>query len=84
LIFVATSDGKVRALDADNGRVLWTGSLPGGSEGIPSMYEVNGRQYLVVPASSSVVAGRRREVTPAATDLTQRGYVVFALPATPD
>ena len=57
LLFVATTDGKVRAHDEETGRILWTGTLPAGSEGIPAMYEVNGRQYLVVPASSRINSG---------------------------
>ena len=57
LLFVATTDGKVRAHDTDTGKVLWTGDLPTGSEGMPAMYEVNGRQFLVVPASSGINSG---------------------------
>ena len=57
LLFVAASDGKIRAYEADTGNVLWSASLPAGSEGIPAMYEVNGRQYLVVCASSQIHPG---------------------------
>jgi quinoprotein glucose dehydrogenase len=87
LIFIAASDGKVRAHDEETGEVLWTATLPAASEGIPAMYEVNGRQYLVVPASSNLNPGGGHlspgeEATPAgaaASGLT-RSYVVFALP----
>jgi quinoprotein glucose dehydrogenase len=82
LIFGGASDGKFRAYDEETGKVLWTTTLPAGSEGIPSMYEVKGRQYLVVPASSPVNPGggylRPGEV--AAPQKVTRGYVVFALP----
>ena len=57
LIFIAASDGKIRALDEETGKVLWTATLPAGSEGIPAMYEASGRQYLVVPASSNINSG---------------------------
>jgi quinoprotein glucose dehydrogenase len=83
LIFVATTDGNVRAHDEETGKVLWTATLPAGSEGLPSMYEVNGRQFLVVPASSRINTGggHRREgeavVEPAEGS---RSYVAFALP----
>jgi quinoprotein glucose dehydrogenase len=84
LLFVATSDGKVRAHDQDTGKVLWIGSLPAGSEGIPAMYEVGGRQFLVVPASSSINSGgghRDPSVSLPATTLPgARAYVAFALP----
>jgi quinoprotein glucose dehydrogenase len=82
LIFVAASDGKLRAYDENTGRVLWTKALPAGSEGIPSMYEVNGRQYLVVPASSTLNpgGGHLAPGEKAAVSAVNRGYVVFALP----
>jgi quinoprotein glucose dehydrogenase len=82
LIFVATTDGKVRAHDEETGKVLWTANLPAGSEGLPSMYEVNGRQFLVVPASSRINTGgghlKPGEV--AAPETGTRSYVAFALP----
>ena len=83
LLFVATSDGKIRAHDEDTGKVLWTGDLPAGSEGIPAMYEVNGRQYLVVSASSKINTGGGhgdpRMPTPAPARSTDGAYVAFAL-----
>ncbi len=82
LIFAGASDGKFRAYDEETGKVLWTVTLPAGSEGIPSMYEVSGRQYLVVPASSNVNPGggytAPGETAPPAS--VTRGYVVYALP----
>jgi quinoprotein glucose dehydrogenase len=88
LIFVAASDGKIRALDEENGKVLWEATLPARSEGIPAMYEVNGRQYLVVSASSSINTGGghplRGGTSSAAADSAgaamPKGYVAFALP----
>lgn len=84
LIFIAASDGKVRALDEESGKVLWTFTLPAGSEGIPAMYQVRGRQYLVISASSNIISGgghAGRGGTPASarSDLPH-GYVAFALP----
>jgi quinoprotein glucose dehydrogenase len=83
LLFVATTDGKLRAYDTDNGRVLWTATLPAGSQGLPSMYEANGRQFLVVPAASPINAGGgyRRPGTPAPPAPAVPGaYIAFALP----
>jgi quinoprotein glucose dehydrogenase len=73
LLFHAGEDGKVRAHDAANGKVLWTGTLPAGSRGGPAMYEVGGRQYLVVNASQVPTGGR----VPIGTG--ERAYVAFAL-----
>ena len=79
---MGASDGKFRAYDEETGKVLWTVTLPAGSEGIPAMYEVNGREYLALPASSSLNPGGGHlapgEV--AASSNVSRGYVVYALP----
>jgi quinoprotein glucose dehydrogenase len=81
LIFAPGGDSVVRAYDADSGKVLWSAALGGAIRGGPSMYEIEGRQYLLVPASgdlppSGLPAGG---ATPANRPT---GYVAFALPAT--
>lgn len=81
LIFIAASDGKLRALDADTGQVLWTATLPAGSEGIPAMYQSGGRQYLVIPAASNLNAGGGHPGSAnAPASALSKGYVAFALP----
>jgi quinoprotein glucose dehydrogenase len=77
LLFHAGEDSKVRAFDADTGKVLWIGDLPAGSRGIPAMYEVNGRQYLVINATQGVAGGPGAPQSAAAP--SQRAYVAFAL-----
>ncbi|MPZ20372.1 MAG: PQQ-binding-like beta-propeller repeat protein [Luteitalea sp.] len=85
LVFAPAKDGKIRAYDADTGDVLWTADLPNGPEGIPAMFEVNGRQYLVVCATTPLTWGRqsteRDEMAEGPEARTKGGYVVFALPA---
>ena len=87
LLFHAGLDSKLRAYDAETGRVLWTGDLPAGSRGIPAMYEVNGKQYLLVSATQG--SGDRGGPSPAnptapgsagAPPALRRAYVAFALP----
>lgn len=84
LIFIAASDGKVRALDEDTGKVVWSATLPAAAEGIPAMYEAGGRQYLVVSASSPINSGGghagSRGASGTATAELPKGYVAFALP----
>ena len=75
LLFHAGEDARVRAHDVETGKVLWTGTLPAGSRGGPAMYEVNGRQFLVVNASQTPQGGRGN----AALMTGQRAYVAFAL-----
>ena len=84
LLFIATTDGKVRAHDEETGKVLWTADLPAGSEGLPAMYEVKGRQFLVVPASARINTGggHQNPLAPATAEARSplAGYVAFALP----
>ena len=77
LVFLAGADAKIRAYDADTGKVLWTATLPGQSRGIPAMYEVSGRQYLIVNASNAQGPAEGGAVE-------ARGYVAFALPEKAD
>jgi quinoprotein glucose dehydrogenase len=78
LLFHAGGDGILRVYDSETARVLWSAELPSGSRGIPAMYEVNGRQFFVVNATSSLDAGSR--AMKPGTQRT-RAYVAFALPA---
>jgi quinoprotein glucose dehydrogenase len=79
LLFVNCKDGKVRAFDADTGKILWVGDLPTGSEGIPAMYEVDGRQYLVVSASTPLVFGLQTSGG-TSDSKAHNSYIAFALP----
>lgn len=46
-----TRDKKLRIFDADNGAELWSYQLPLHSTAPPASYEVNGRQFIVVPVT---------------------------------
>ncbi len=83
LIFIPGGDNKVRAYDAETGKVLWTGNF-GGSliKAAASMYEVDGRQYLLVPAAGEappIVRPAPGAPTPAPVT-GPVGYVAYALP----
>jgi quinoprotein glucose dehydrogenase len=80
LLFHAGGDGKLRVYDSDNGRILWTGQMPAGSRGIPAMYEVDGRQFFVVNATSPIV-GPNDRAGQEGTDTLERAYVAYALTA---
>jgi quinoprotein glucose dehydrogenase len=56
LAFAGTRDRKLRAYDKETGKVLWSADLPGPSMGVPSIYEVDGRQHVVVHAIGSWIA----------------------------
>ena len=74
LIFTGTRDKKVRALDATNGKVLWEHQLDAALEGMPAVYELGGRQYVVFCASAQV------GLTPSTQETIRGAYVAFALP----
>ena len=74
LIFAGTRDKYVRAFDADTGEVLWEHELDAALEGIPAVYQVGGRQYIVFCASAQVGLTRATAVE------IQGAYVDFALP----
>lgn len=51
LVFIAgTPDEKIRAFDTFSGQVLWEYQLPAGGYATPSVYQVAGKQYLVITA----------------------------------
>ncbi|WP_460923339.1 outer membrane protein assembly factor BamB family protein [Pontibacter brevis] len=82
IVFSTAKDGKVYAFDADSGKVLWTGELPTGTEGLPAMYEVKGRHFLVVTATTPLKWAREKKESEVEGQRAkpQGGYVVFALP----
>jgi len=54
LLFAASgSDRTFRAYDRRTGQVLWKRDLPAASDGVPASYEINGRQFIVVPAAAA-------------------------------
>ena len=91
LVFVGTSDGKLRAFDDDNGKQIWSSDLPQGNRAVPAIYEVNGREYLMVSATTRVGAGvgsgaggASMPLPPPSPNDPKPAYVVFALPQKAD
>ena len=80
LIFIGTNaDGTVRAFDKDTGKVLWEHELDANPEGMASVFEVGGRQYVAFCASYyEQVAPENIAIFPGKVDA--QGYYVFALP----
>ncbi|HLY20492.1 MAG TPA: pyrroloquinoline quinone-dependent dehydrogenase [Bryobacteraceae bacterium] len=74
LIFTGTRDGKVRAVDVTDGRLLWEHQLDAALEGIPAVYQVAGREYVVFCASA------QKGLTPGTQVKIRGAYVAFALP----
>jgi quinoprotein glucose dehydrogenase len=54
LIFIAaTADEKIRAFEQHSGRVLWEHQLPAGGYATPSVYQLDGQQYVAITAGGS-------------------------------
>jgi quinoprotein glucose dehydrogenase len=71
LLFIGATvyDDKFRAFDAKTGRLLWETTLPAAGNATPAVYEVGGRQYVVI------AAGGGKWGAPSGGT-----YVAFALP----
>ena len=74
LLFTGTRDKKVRAFDVDSGKMLFEAEVDAALEGIPAVYEVGGKQYIVFCASAQV------GLTQATQEKIRGAYVAFALP----
>jgi quinoprotein glucose dehydrogenase len=78
VVFATAKGGKLYAFDADNGNILWETTLSYESNAQPSMYTLDGEQYLVINATSNFLPDSyNHSKKPGAL---QRGYVVYALP----
>jgi quinoprotein glucose dehydrogenase len=70
LVFIgATMDERFRAFDKDTGKVLWEFQMDAGGYATPAVYEVKGRQYIVIAAGG----GGKPETRPG------NAYYCFAL-----
>lgn len=71
LLFIGATDHdkKFHVFDSRTGKLLWETELPFSGNATPAVYEVNGREFVVIAAAG----GRRRETTSGGS------YVAFAL-----
>ncbi len=70
LLFIAASrDGMIRAYNKVNGKLLWEYELPSPGFATPSVYEVNGKQFLVIACGGGKLKTKSGDA-----------YVAFALP----
>lgn len=70
LVFIAaTSDAKIRAFNKRTGKLLWEGDLPAAGFATPSVYEVDGKEFLVIACGGGKLGKPSGDA-----------YVAFALP----
>lgn len=69
LLFIgATKDEQFRVFDTKTGKVLWQTTLPAAAYATPSIYEVGGKQYVVIACGGSKLGTK-----------TGRQFVAFSL-----
>jgi quinoprotein glucose dehydrogenase len=70
LVFIAaTRDGMFRAFHKTTGKLLWEVQLPSPGFATPSIYMINGKQYIVIACGGGKLGTRSGDA-----------YVAFALP----
>ena len=70
LVFIAaTMDEKIRAFDQKTGAVLWEAPLPAAGYATPTVYGIDGKQYVVIACGGTKIGTK-----------TGDEYVAFALP----
>jgi quinoprotein glucose dehydrogenase len=78
LVFIGATnfDNRFRAFDKSTGKLLWEATMPFSGNGTPAVYEVDGRQFVVVPAGGGKGRGQFSDKPPPSGGT----YVAFALP----
>jgi len=70
LLFIgATKDEKFRAFNKSTGELLWEADLPAGGYATPSVYEADGKQYIVIAAGGGKMGTKSGDA-----------YIAFSLP----
>jgi quinoprotein glucose dehydrogenase len=69
LFIAATRDGKIRAFNKINGKLLWEYTLPSPGYATPAVYSVNDKEYLVIACGGGKLGTRSGD-----------SYMAFALP----
>ena len=73
LVFIAaTRDSKIRAFNKRTGKLLWEFELPAPGFATPAMYELNGKQYLVIACGGGKLGTKSSDA-----------YVALAIPSAP-
>jgi quinoprotein glucose dehydrogenase len=70
LIFIAAArDGKIRAFNKRNGKIVWQAKLAAPGFATPSVYEIGGKEFLVIACGGGKLGTKSGD-----------SYVAFALP----
>lgn len=84
LVLFAGNDSKLYVLNSATGKVIFTKDLPNGSQGVPAVYEANGREFVLFAVSGGGTVYPEGAYMPPggkSNPMTSKSYIAFALPA---
>jgi quinoprotein glucose dehydrogenase len=84
LVLFAGNDSKLYALDSATGKLIFSKELPNGSQGVPAVYEANGREYILLAVSGGGTPYPEGAYMPpggVSNPTAWKGYMAFALPS---
>lgn len=82
LVLFADNQSKLYALDKNTGRVVYSCDLPNSAVGVPAVYAVKGREYILfaLVGGPGFPAGARMPADGVNPPVGDKTYVAFALP----
>jgi quinoprotein glucose dehydrogenase len=85
LVLFAGNDSKLYAVDSATGKLIFSKELPNGSQGVPAVYRVKGREYILLAVSGGGTPYPEDAYIPPggkSNPTDWKGYMAFALPST--
>ena len=82
LVLFADNQSKLYALDEKTGKVVYSRDVPNSAAGVPVVYQVNGREYILfsLVGGAGFPAGARMAPGGVNPPPGEKAYVAFALP----
>jgi outer membrane protein assembly factor BamB len=80
VVFWGDLDGKFRAFDAENGKILWEQALGGPVQNSTITYGVNGKQYIAVFTGIGLNTAGVIDQAGIKPNRTYNALYIFALP----
>ncbi|HUA84804.1 MAG TPA: PQQ-binding-like beta-propeller repeat protein [Bryobacteraceae bacterium] len=82
LVLFAGNDSKLYVLNKDTGKLICTKDLPNGSLGVPAVYEVNGREFVLLAVAGGNGFPKGGRLAPGGFNppAISKSYIAFALP----
>ena len=82
LVLFADNQSKLYALDEKTGKVVYTRDVPNSAVGVPAVYELNGREYILFSliGGPAFPPGARMAPGGSSPRPGEKVYVAFALP----